>query len=943
MLGVIFGILTDSRNSILIKEMFYVSGGAVTALLAGVLLIRKTPCHYKRIPTVSLAALVLIIVYSILRHITSFGSVNGPFTIMMLLSLSVIAFTGLLFIEKSDLKFLTGAFLISSSVLFIYAVMQWQGVNIFSWDAALTRSGRSTGSLGNPNLLGGFASAAIPLGITAILVMKKGSHFLKYTMGGLFTIFAVLAIIASGTRGSLLGLAAGCAFMALWYTKKNRISLKTSIPVLLLCLVIVAAATLPMSSRLRELDPGAEEQGTLQVRKLIWSGAFAVFSDNPVFGHGPGSFQILYPEHRNPDYSILGVSHNTLHAHCEYLEILVDLGITGLLLWGVVIFFAAGRLKGAGLIRAAAFSGLVAMLAEAMVSVHLRWPPTAWLFSFLAILFMASDTEKTDDARWRIPSGVLLLVSAVILAWGMVWHYLPASTSSRMVFMGKDVYLNRTEAAMQNAYNMAVQWQNSGDERALAATLETWSYAVAYSDSSVAYSLRGTEVYPWDLGGWYALGSAHLTRYMVMDPPVTALRNALEYSGTSTEYTAEQLHEELLRGMAAYDRLVSMAPNYAEVHNNLALGYSNLGMIDEALEELYRSYRLHGHRRNEYYQQTVSLLPLSRGSISGCQLVFHHILTGFDSQSEGRRLEAQIDDLGALISLIYASLPEERDSLETLLLAIVNEELSGEIALSVGELVSESSGEGVSSWWYSDRVGSMTSDELLDLLIKTHTQSAYAGKSFPGELPVDREFYTFPFEILANGDFSSEHFQKVMDILLYQIVIDRNIDGEWTLAQSDRFSEHVPTDVVAGMGQVREAVGGSRAALRGGEAMPWLDGSLGGVLSDTLISLQSSDSLNSRWYEMEMEETFLLLSSYWWDQQIFASSQNQYLLERAFRCRDMIRELNPDSWQGRVASITDRTFNRIIMFTDGDIPVPLELLKSDLVEGVERAAFPLSE
>lgn len=941
MVGVIFGILTDSRNSILVKEMVYVAGGALASLIGGILVLRGTVCFSRRLRGNFLLFLTAVILYSVVRHLTGFGSVNGPFTILMLLSLSALTVTGVLFVNRDGFRLLTTVLLSCSGILFVYAIMQWQGMNVFQWDAALTRSGRSTGSLGNPNLLGGFASALVPLGFTVLITWKRFSKGLRYAFASLFTVLAVVAVIASGTRGSLLGVAAGCIFMAVWYIRKYGVRLKAAVPVLLLLAAILTATSLPMSSRLSELDPDAEEQGTLQVRKLIWSGALSVFADNPVFGHGPGSFQILYPEHRNPDYSLLGVSHNTLHAHCEYLEILVDLGIVGLILWGAVVFFAVKSLRNADPLRAAAFAGIVAMLAEALVSVHLRWPPTAWLFAFFATLFLAGEVEPRGiEHKRRIFLGSGLILASAALSWGFFYHYLPAMESSRLVFMGKDVYLNRTESAMQNAYSAALQWQNTADERALNAALNSWSYAENCADSSVYYSRLGTEVYPNDLGSWYALGSAHLTRYMVMRPPVTAMQEAIDYAGYGYPCTDQQLAEELDLGMEAYYRLVSMAPNYAEVHNNLALGFSNMGQVDQALEELNLAYELHGHRRGDYHQQAISLLPLSEGSFAGCTLVFHHLVTMFDPEVQGERRRAKLADIASFVSLIYGTLPEQRDSLAEVFQEIAVNELGPEQASDLIEVVRTETPRDIYDWWTAEDTTVGTLEELSGIYLPTLARFPFAGNCFPGQLPGERSFYTIPADVFANEGFSALSFDGAMEALLYQIEVDRNLDAAYTLALSSRFSGSVSQKTVDDLNRVREAVGGSRTALRSGIEAPWLEGSLPGRLSDTLQSLQQQDSLESAWYEMELEMTFLVLSSYWWDYQIFSWSQNQYLLERAFLCRDRIRDLNPSSWQSRVSTILERTSQRAALFTSHQRQPQLDQLESDLAGGLERAAPP---
>jgi hypothetical protein len=155
---------------------------------------------------------------------------------------------------------------------------------------------------------------------------------------------------------------------------------------------------------------------------------------------------------------------------------------------------------------------------------------------------------------------------------------------------------------------------------------------------------------------------------------------------------------------------------------------------------------------------------------------------------------------------------------------------------------------------------------------------------------------------------------------------------------SRRFRENASPGALERLNLVRNALGGSRTALRSSVPMPWLSKSLPGIISDTLQALQLSDPRRGQWYEMELELCFLAVSSYWWDQQIFASSQNQYLLERLFACRDSLARMDPDHWQSGVTAATQRTLERIEHLTSPTGAVILNELQTDLVSGSPRSS-----
>lgn len=939
MLGVLFGVLTDSRNSILVKEIVYVGGSALTSILALVFLLMKKPCSFRRIPLIPLALISALILFSVFRFFTGIQSVNGPFTIFMLLSLTMMVVSTVPFLDEKGLRFFIGALLLSSAVVFVYSILQWQGVNIFQWDAGLTRSGRSTGSLGNPNLLGGYASAIVPLGLVWFLTLKGRTPVIKRLLAGIFTTLSVFAIISSGTRGSLIGLAAGSVFLLGWYLKTMKPGSGKTFAVVAVFVLIAAGVTLPMMSRLTELDPSAEDQGTLQVRQVIWSGALAVFRDSPIGGHGPGSFQILLPEHRNPDYSLLGVSHNTLHAHCEYLEILVDLGLVGLLLWGLLVFFTARSLKGLTPLSASALAGIIAMLAEAFVSVHLRWPPTAWLFAVMVLILLAGKEKPEKPGKFALPAAIVLLAGALVLLYGLFFHYIPSARASELVFLGKDMYLNRTEAALNDAYSAASHWSATGDEPALNAAVNAWSYASSCADSAVYCSSEATRIYPYDLGGWYALGSAHLTRYMVINPQHSSMRSALEYSGFLPECSDQDLQNELLAGMEAYQQLTLMAPNYAEVHNNLALGYSNMGDIEESLEELYYSFRVHGHRRKDYTQQALSLIPLCPGSISGVALIAHDIIASFSDASEQNKSDVRYNDLRSSISWMYHQQPDNVDSLALLFQEMIDLETTGETHEDLTAILNSSYSRHPFDFWYSGELSELQNNEAMAFLVSKSADLYFKGRIFPGVLPVEREYYTLPAEIFFQSGMTMDSFRDLMEVLRFQVGLDVELDKTFTLSLSQRFCNSVDEDVLQSINQIRTALGGSRVAMREGQNMPWLSGSSLSLVSDSLQSLQSADSLNSIWYEMEMEMNFLLVSSYWWQYNTFASSQNQYLLSRIFLCRDKIMELNPNSWQLKTITLLDHVTGMIRPLAGSETPATVQLLRDDLVSGTPRAGL----
>lgn len=617
-----FLVQTNSRSSILIKEAIYVCGAALALLAASLGIVMDGRIALARVSRWLAISFILIILWMIFRHYDGVQSVNAPKYIY-----SIIALGGLVFIMATTFKekirdTVLWVMVVSTSILSVYAILQSLGIIIFPWDAGLTQMARSSSTMGNANLLGSFSMAMLPAGAGFLLSRLSLSKF-RLVSAFCFALLCTAAILVSKTRGSLIGLVAIVVFILfIPFIRKSR---RILVSLLLIFLILIGSSVILLGSRMEELS--FTETGTLQVRKLIWSGSISMIQTNPILGYGPGSFQIVFPQFRNPDYSLLGVSHNTLHAHCEYLEILGDTGIIGLLLWAVAAYTifrlvyrkresifpqsisreTAGKWLVPGIV-----GGIVALLAEASVSVALRWPSSALLLALFTGLLLASIPCKFTLLKGvrRYGLAYVLFVVAIILGAVALPDYLRAMKSGRELFIGKDMYLSHIQPAIETAVSAAQEWRNTGNPEAAQRALYYYDNARLSADSSIAWCKKCVETNPLELGGWYALGSAYISTarlYQQLSPPLISI---LLMNGMVAE-DCEEADSYIRLGQAAYDSLTRMAPNYAEVHNNLALVWINLGNPDSALSSLRNAWDLHAQNRNGYAEKIMILTPLT--------------------------------------------------------------------------------------------------------------------------------------------------------------------------------------------------------------------------------------------------------------------------------------------------------------------------------------------
>jgi O-antigen ligase len=151
-------------------------------------------------------------------------------------------------------------------------------------------------------------------------------------------------------------------------------------------------------------------------RYQFWRAALDEYSEHPLVGNGPGTYEYWWLQHR----SIPGIVRD---AHSLYLQTLAETGFLGLVLilalFGVVFFFGAGSASRApdGAFGAGATAACAAFAAAAAIDWvwELAVLPAAFLFIAAAILGSRAH-PRVSARRDRMGAGRLALGGAAALA-----------------------------------------------------------------------------------------------------------------------------------------------------------------------------------------------------------------------------------------------------------------------------------------------------------------------------------------------------------------------------------------------------------------------------------------------------------------------------------------------------------------------------------------------
>ena len=183
------------------------------------------------------------------------------------------------------------------------------------------------GSFDNP---AGFAASLVvglPFALQCLKVVKG-----KIQRTGIYIVTFIIfsAIILSGSRSGVMGM----VIIAGIYGGKYiywKVKVKVMLIVGVICMIMISTYFLKKESA--------------DGRLLIWRCSWEMFNDAPLTGHGIGSFRAHYMDYQahyfklHPDSDYVMLADNVLSPFNEYLSLLLNFGLIGLIILFVIIFF----------------------------------------------------------------------------------------------------------------------------------------------------------------------------------------------------------------------------------------------------------------------------------------------------------------------------------------------------------------------------------------------------------------------------------------------------------------------------------------------------------------------------------------------------------------------------------------------------------------------------
>lgn len=229
--------------------------------------------------------------------------------------------------DKKQFKFILYVFIVAAVLTAIYGLYQYKFGDLYSqaWvDSNMFEDikMRVYSTFENPNVYGEYLILVIPI-IISLMWEEKG--FMKKMLLLIALGITMLAMVLTYSRGCWLGIIFAIALLAIMIDKRFIL--------LGIVALFMMPFVLPDTILNRFLSIGNMGDSSTSYRVYIWMGTIAMLKDYWFSGIGLGttSFNTIYPI-----YSYNNVT--TPHSHNLFLQITVEYGIVGLIIFAFIMF-----------------------------------------------------------------------------------------------------------------------------------------------------------------------------------------------------------------------------------------------------------------------------------------------------------------------------------------------------------------------------------------------------------------------------------------------------------------------------------------------------------------------------------------------------------------------------------------------------------------------------
>ncbi len=291
------------------------------------------------------------------------------------------------------------AFAFPSAIVAVIGFIQYMlGVSPSGWiDNSLYSeiTQRTVSVFNNPNILGAYLSAMFPI---ALMLASTASDKKVRALGGISAAYIAVATVFTYSRSAWIALIAGAILFAVMITPKGILWL---IPIA--AVTVVLSIVFPNTIGMRLLNFISLSDSANNYRIAVWNSSWNLLTDSFLHGIGWGeeAFRTAYI-----NYATDGTQY-AMHSHSLYMQIAIQTGIIGLIVFFMVIvtvfrkcFSASSLLASDKKLSATSKAALSASLSIMISGIFdYTWYNFRIFFVFWALLALAcaaANANKVD-------------------------------------------------------------------------------------------------------------------------------------------------------------------------------------------------------------------------------------------------------------------------------------------------------------------------------------------------------------------------------------------------------------------------------------------------------------------------------------------------------------------------------------------------------------------
>jgi O-antigen ligase len=315
---------------------------------------------------------------------------------------------------------------------------------------------RASGTFVNPNNFAAYLEMIVPIAL-AYVVMGRLSPTVKVVLA--YCVLAMLVGIAmSVSRGGIIAMAVTLVLFCFVLLTQRDFRLPAVITLGILLMVGLVFATQFESMQRRFAAALHAERADFNGRVFYWQAAKDLYALHPVWGVGPGHYDVEFPSVRP-----FQVQQRPEYAHNDYLNTLCEWGTVGmgiiavfcgLLAWQVVQAWKAfGSSSSESVLKKSdrrafilgAAAGLFAVMIHCIIDFNMQIPGDA-ITAITLMALIAAHARFVSERYWKNP-GVIGKICLTILALGAVVY-----------LVGTGIHKGRETYWLRQAKNEKVSW-----------------------------------------------------------------------------------------------------------------------------------------------------------------------------------------------------------------------------------------------------------------------------------------------------------------------------------------------------------------------------------------------------------------------------------------------------------------------------------------------------